>query len=226
MTITTRQDKVNATITRLNARLEKLKNMTPAQKAKKYDPKGIREDRGEYWYNVDIESLENQIAQNFKKLAEAKRLDEKEEATKAKKNTREIALSNIPECLKVFADDVEARMIADELRLYNLCKGKEYPSYKDGSDEANLIRHYHFFDEEKMRKDVKRTVEDLVLNLLTRAEKKCGNIINTERLSVRPAVEGCAINGWIEGDKGNAYVESIYAGGYNIQRLHVRVLVK
>lgn len=222
MTITTRQDKVTATISRLNARLEKLKNMSQAQVDKKYN----KFNNPEYWYKCDIEQLEEQISNNIKKLAEAKRLDEREEFTKAKKNSREIAISNIPECLKVFADDIETRMIADELRLYNLCKGKEYPSYKDVSEEANLIRHYHFFNEDKMRKDVKRTVEDLILNLLVRVEKKCGNVINTENLCVRPASEGCAINGWIEGDKGNAHVESIYAGGYNIQRLHVRVLVK
>jgi hypothetical protein len=43
----------------------------------------------------------------------------------------------------------------------------------------------------------------------------CGNIY-----------EGAAINGYIKGENGSVEVRSIIAGGYNIQKRHVRVLVK
>lgn len=34
------------------------------------------------------------------------------------------------------------------------------------------------------------------------------------------------LNGVIQGTKASVSVESVFAGGYNIQRLHVRTLVK
>lgn len=219
MTITTRQDKVLATIARVEARIAKLKAMPPAQIAKKY--------QGWYTIEMDIKSAEKQLANNFKKLEEAKRLDAKEEAKAAKKNDRAARLELIPECLKQFAAKVEINTINDKIRIHNYLRSLPYPEFNDYSKEANAIRADRtYWNEEKMREDVKRDIEDLVLNLMDRVEAKCGNIISTDNLRIDAAKEGCAINGWIEGDKGNARVESILAGGYNIQCLHVRVLVK
>ena len=67
------------------------------------------------------------------------------------------------------------------------------------------------------RKAIKRVVTELIL----RTEEKAGNVKDYTCLHVGPN----GIEGYIEGDKGTVEVRSILAGGWNIQRLHVRVLV-
>lgn len=219
MTITTRQDKVNRTIERVKARLAKLKSMTPDQIAKKYG-------KDTYWHDFDIEHAEKQLASNFKKLEEAKRLDAKEEATKGKKIKREERLSLIPESLRTFQQWLENEWIKQAIELHESLKDKPYPKYHDRSKEADLIREDRaFYSEDDVRRNAKRDSEDLVLDLMNRVEKKVGNIIDVSRLYCNAANVGMAINGWVEGDKGLTYVQSILAGGYNIQRLHVRVIL-
>ena len=68
----------------------------------------------------------------------------------------------------------------------------------------------------------------LVARFLTRIEKAVGRAESFSGLCVHNGnwmEGGCAINGFVKGDRGTAEVRSILAGGYNIQRLHVRVLV-
>lgn len=78
-------------------------------------------------------------------------------------------------------------------------------------------------DEEKLERllneEMKRKYEDLVV----RVTKVVGEIKDCGYLTLG---DNGSINGRIIGSKSDAYVETIYAGGYNIQCLHYRVLVK
>lgn len=66
-------------------------------------------------------------------------------------------------------------------------------------------------------------VEMQKLDILTRAWAKVGRV--TKLSFVNLGSDG-SFNGFIDGEKGRVYIETILAGGYNIQRLHYRVLVK
>lgn len=69
--------------------------------------------------------------------------------------------------------------------------------------------------------------QSIVENLVNRTSEICGTITDCESLSLDSDNQGyLIINGIIRGEKGNARVSSIGAGGYNIQRYHIRVLVK
>ena len=60
-------------------------------------------------------------------------------------------------------------------------------------------------------------------SLIAKIEKKAGKIVDARALSV--GVDG-NLNGVVIGDKASVRINTIYAGGYNIQCFHFRVLVK
>lgn len=84
-----------------------------------------------------------------------------------------------------------------------------------------------FITDEQIKKENKKAVKDILLDFINRVKEKVGTITSFSNLRLSRDNRGFAIlNGRIEGTDGTAKVESIYAGGYNIQRLHIRVLVK
>ena len=65
-----------------------------------------------------------------------------------------------------------------------------------------------------------------VLQLVDRVKKVTGEITGWDNVYLTMGACGFpTLNGIVYGEKGNAVVESINAGGYNSQRLHIRVLV-
>ena len=59
--------------------------------------------------------------------------------------------------------------------------------------------------------------------LIAKIEKKAGKIVDAKALSV--GIDG-NLNGVVIGDMASVRINTIYAGGYNIQCFHFRVLVK
>lgn len=218
--ITKRQDKILATIERVEARIEKLESMTDDQISKKYADK--------HWYVVTIALAKEQLQDNMKKLEEAKRLDAKEEEKLQKQQSKENTKSSMPKVLKDFEDSLREHLEKSWLEHWEHYRSLPYPRFSDRSEKANEIRRAKNQSKSEIVKDAKDTAESLVLNLFNRVSKKCGVITSAKNLFINDGnwLEGSAINGTVIGDKGTATVTSILAGGYNIQRLHVRVLVK
>ena len=76
---------------------------------------------------------------------------------------------------------------------------------------------------ERLNNILDSEVESKRISLISRTEKKIGGIIDATELYI--ADDG-SINGFILGENGKAEINTIYAGGYNIQCLHYRVLIK
>jgi len=76
---------------------------------------------------------------------------------------------------------------------------------------------------ERIEKALTREINNKRIKLIARIEKKAGAILDASNLSI--GVNG-EINGTIIGDIKTVTIETIYAGGYNIQCLHYRVLIK
>lgn len=78
-------------------------------------------------------------------------------------------------------------------------------------------------EEDELQRRVDRDIQDKRYDLYVRCAKVVGVITDARGLKLG---DNGSINGGIIGEDGMANVETIWAGGYNIQRLHFRVLVK
>lgn len=85
--------------------------------------------------------------------------------------------------------------------------------YSRGSEKEEFIK--------KLLDDEER---DKIFDLIRRVTKVTGTI--TDASNLRIGEQNGELNGLVIGQEGKAYVETIGAGGYAVQRFHYRVLVK
>lgn len=128
----------------------------------------------------------------------------------------------------------EAEMIAAGVE-YDMKRAREIRAFNDAaSDYKETVEKYGYtaYDEcvhaseERLLKHFtaieKAAARHWIIDFYYRVAKKVGNVTEVSGLKWG----GRALNGFVKGDKGTAIVETIEAGGYNIQRWHLRVLVK
>ena len=106
-------------------------------------------------------------------------------------------------------------------------KHKEWIS-KHTKVEHNLMERgfyevRHRNNEDFFKDIVAKEGEAKKISLIARVEKKAGLIVDASLLEI--GVDG-SINGIIKGEEKSVHVQTIYAGGYNIQQLHYRILIK
>lgn len=77
-------------------------------------------------------------------------------------------------------------------------------------------------DEKRLNNILDRDIESKYKHIIANVKKACGEIVDASNLHI--ANDG-TINGLIKGTIGNGYVETIVAGGYNIQIAHYRVII-
>lgn len=184
-----------------------------------------------YGKRYDLEDARNTLAKYHKQL----------EATVAKENT----LNDIPEVIKEFRDNLINRWDRFDAWKQEQIK-KEYHEICELSrangyncDEVrNAYREmrekwgmnwsdFRYLKPEEIHKANVIAADTLILNLVTRTVEIAGTIKDAQYLRLDRDNNGyCIINGIVIGEKGKARIESIEAGGYNIQRYHIRVLVK
>ena len=142
------------------------------------------------------------------------------------------------ESIDKFIEEYAVMAKAHYLKRFELCKQthKELESlgYKSWMIIGELQNRFGKFVTESRYQSLKRFEEEVDRmierdkvskkeSLIHQVEKKIGKIVDAKGLSV--GVDG-SLNGLIVGENGKASVETIYAGGYNIQCLHYRILVK
>ena len=106
-----------------------------------------------------------------------------------------------------------------EKECYELCQ-RFYKSHNKTT--WNIIIH-ECGKYGNLNKILNREVVTKKTNLIARVEKKAGKIIDASLLKI--GIDG-NLNGIVKGSTKTVNVTTIYAGGYNIQCLHYRILVK
>lgn len=153
----------------------------------------------------------------------------------AAEEAKNATLNNLPEALIQFRDNLIERWDRyDEWKKQAIREDMkkehemEYRDYKAMMLEkwGRNYRDAAYISSEDIRKSNVKDAETLIFNLINRVADRVGQITDTQYLRLDRDNAGYSIiKGRIIGTKGTVRIESIGAGGYNIQRYHIRVLV-
>ncbi len=208
------------TITKKTALIEKKR----AHLEKLTDPRERR------WEECDIEYLEDDIKRLESEIRETEKTLEKYIAQVDGAIERQMILEKeIPEVLKDLQWELVERWDEyDEARQEQMIADRKALGYQEfrrkyrGQDTGLMS-----MTEMEIHAANVRAAEEIFLNLVNRVKGVTGEITSWDGLTINPDNNGFSIlNGFVAGKEGRCEVESIGAGGYNIQRYHIRVLVK
>ena len=183
-----------------------------------------------YWTYCDIKHLNEDITRGGKEIEATKKTLEKYEAQLAGEIEKEsIFLTEIPEVFKSLIDELVTTWDAwdkdrrERLRkVFNELGSRE--CFKRGYTGADY--EFRHITDEKIHENNTRDAKALILDLYSRVKDITGEVTDWSGIHATQGTGGFTVlNGVVIGKEGRAKVESILAGGYNIQRLHVRVLV-
>jgi len=177
-----------------------------------------------YWEYIDWETSVEAVENSQKVLQEKIRIvgTWKNRLAEAEKKEN-IWIKAIPESMKSMQTELVVQWDnydmkrRDELKPIYQKMGYRKFLAKYSLSMYNLI---HSTDNEIHAENLSEA-ESLILNLYHRIHAITGEVIDWTGIRYSDG----ALNGIVNGTLGTVKVESILAGGYNIQRLHVRVLV-
>lgn len=183
-----------------------------------------------YWIYADIRSLNEDIRRGGKEIEATKKTLEKYEAQLSGEIEKEnIFLTEVPDIFIGLIDelvdtwdfwDTERR---DRLRKVFAELGAR-ECFKRGYTGADY--EFRHITDQQIHDNNLRDAKALILDLYNRVKDITGEVTNWSGIEATQGTGGFTVlNGVVIGKEGRAKVESILAGGYNIQRLHVRVLV-
>lgn len=217
--------KIKKTIERHEAQAEKKLKIVLDHGWNPEDPfcrYGTEEHFEAYWAITDYTDKLEDIKSATKKLAEKEQTLQnwKDRLEAAKKQA--MFLTEVPDCMKTMIKELTD--LWDEWDLEKKAKIRE--AYKTMTFEE-FRKKYGWnnplldMTAEQIHAENVREAESLIIDLYYRINAITGEVVDWSGIRYG----GKALNGVVHGKLGSVRVESILAGGYNIQRLHVRVLV-
>lgn len=197
------------------------KKLGTIEKKEKWIASGKKDEYEIRWLQDDIRRLKSEIAETEKTI-------EKYEKQLSGEVEQERILNEIPDSMKLMQSELVAKWDEWDMTRRNRMKEdykslvwKEFQKKYRGSDV--------FFKDKtdaQIHNSNVQSAKCLILDLYYRVVKITGDVMDWS--NIRAAQGACGmivLIGFVVGKEGRAEIESILAGGYNIQRLHVRVLV-
>lgn len=183
-----------------------------------------------YWIKCDIRNLSDDLERLSLEITETEKTVANYRAQLAGEIERQsILIHEVPEALKSFQAELITRWDEHDKARRDRIKA----DYRE-MEYREFCKKYRHVDtaikdktDEQIHEENVRDAEGIVLDLVNRVKDITGKITSWEGLRISAGNNGFAVlNGQVTGKEGIAYVESIGAGGYNIQRYHIRTLVK
>ena len=189
------------------------------------DPMENREVNEHYWLCCEYRSKVSDIEEAKKKLEDAKRIALNWEEKLARQLEVERKLhTEIPEVFTEARNHLVESWVESDIRARDkMLQAKKDLEYKEFRKlyrytEEESLKH----TDEEFRKIEEREADYWLLNLYNRVYAITGEVTDAKHITWG----GKCLDGYVVGKNGVAEVETIGAGGYNIQRFHLRVLVK
>lgn len=228
-------EKKRGTLARHEKRLEKLNGIIAAsgytmEEIKTWTWSNDKTKNDLIWNCSDIEHCLEDIQRTKETITEKEKIVEKWTAKLAEETKREkLFATEFPEVLKSFQNEtIEAWDLWDYMERERLSKEKIKLGYRKFMEKHSYSEYMMISKtDEEIHKENVRSSNALCLNLWNRVKDIVGEATDWSGLCVRSGnqYEGCVINGLVIGTNGVAEVKSISAGGWNIQRWHIRTLV-
>lgn len=230
MTIETLKDRISKAeekVTKKTATIEK-KTALIAKKNALIEKTTDENDR--YWLICDTNHLREDIMRLEREIKETEKTLENYRAQLAGEIKRQDLLTKeVPETLKTLQAELVTEWDAyDKNRRARMQEDRRTIGYHEYCMKyRGQNTELRTMTDEQIHTANVRDAEAIILNMVNRVKGITGEITDWGKLYLQPDNNGFSIlNGRVEGKEGIAYVESIGAGGYNIQRYHIRVLVK
>lgn len=205
----------------------------------RYFETGNRTELNQYKEKHNLFCLPEYYSKRYD-LEEAKKTLVKYQNMLAVEEQKEASINELPELfnelqemlIKAWDEFDKARRDEIKLAIKELNKLPYGEEWKQQNRELSYKYGYSFRDkasetDEHIHQENVKSAKNIILDLINRVSAKTGKITSYANLHLDQNNQGFSIlNGYVIGENGTAKVESILAGGYNIQRLHIRVLVK
>ena len=173
-------------------------------------------------YTEDISRLEREIASTTVTL------DGYRKQLAGLMERESILIRELPEVLKGLQAELVERWDRWDIKRKDKIRADyrelDYKAFSRKYTHADVI--FKNKSDEQIHKDNVQSAENLIIDLIYRVRSITGEITDWSDVRASAGTGGFTVlNGLVIGKEGRARVESITAGGYNIQRLHIRVLV-